>query len=224
MISEQNKSSDAGGKVGSFLPPKEENNEEEEGGRMSGRQVIMQTLKSTLASNKLGIARTVLALVVVTTVILVQPLLSGTFFQTLVAPNPDTRGLKRVLVAMLVTYMMEPICTMVYVSTVSKVAQKFVSEMQQKIFAMILAQNTAFFDLNSSTSLLSIVSTEINSINDVLGGNLSRDRGFRAIFEATGGVVVLGLIAPQLAPVLLVFIFLTSYNAARYSRKTKGKH
>ena len=123
---------------------------------------------------------------------------------------------------MLVAYALEPMCTYLYVTTMSRVAQDFVSDLQKKLFASILSQGTAFFDLNDTTSLLSILSTEVNTVADVLGGNLSRDRGLRAVLEAAGGVVVLGMIAPQLAPVLLAFIFLTSVNAALYSRTTKG--
>ena len=190
--------------------------------RASGRQILVETLKSCLSSNAASIGLVALILCVVTTVILAQPLLSGAFFQTLVTPNPSTGRLRKVLLAMFATYMLEPICTLIYVSTMSRLTQSFVSDLQKKVFGMILAQNTAFFDLNDTTSLLSIVSSEINTITDVLGGNLSRDRGFRAIFEATGGVVILGLIAPKLAPVLLVFIAFTSVNAAVYSRKTKG--
>merc|ERR1711937_1094605 len=138
------------------------------------------------------------------------------------ADAASSQRLKTILLAMAVAYMLEPICTFLYVTTMSKVAQKFVLELQQKLFATILAQNTAFFDLNITTSIMGIISSEVNSISDVIGGNLSRDRGFRAIFEATGGVIVLCAIAPRLAPLLLVFIMLTSINAALFSRKTKG--
>ena len=192
--------------------------------RGSGRQLLTQTLKSTLRSNMGGLILVGTILVVVTGVILSQPLLSGQYLQQLVAgaDAASSQRLKTILLAMAVAYMLEPICTFLYVTTMSKVAQKFVLELQQKLFATILAQNTAFFDLNSTTSIMGIISSEVNSISDVIGGNLSRDRGFRAIFEATGGVIVLGAIAPRLAPLLLVFIMLTSINAALFSRKTKG--
>ncbi|QDZ24300.1 ABC transporter [Chloropicon primus] len=196
--------------------------EEDASPRASGKEVLRETLRESVRSNLWGLAAVGVVLLVVTSVILAQPLLSGAFFQNLVVPNPDAGAIKKVLIAMLVAYAAEPACTFLYVTTVSKVAQKFVSDLQKKVFAMILAQNTAFFDLNETTSLLAIVSSEINTVSDVIGQNLSRDRGFRAILEAAGGVIVLGLIAPQLAPVLLAFIFLTSVNAALYSRKTKG--
>lgn len=190
--------------------------------RVTGRDLVSRSLGSSLRSNAFGLVRALVVLAVVTAVILAQPLLSGAFFQSLVVPAPDRLAIRRVLCAMLAAYALEPVCTYLYVTTMSRVAQDFVSDLQKKLFASILSQGTAFFDLNDTTSLLSIVSTEVNTVADVLGGNLSRDRGLRAVLEAAGGVVVLGMIAPQLAPVLLAFIFLTSVNAALYSRTTKG--
>ena len=147
-----------------------------------------------------------------------QPLLSGAFFQSLVVPPRPPRD-QAGAVRLLVAYALEPVCTYLYVTTMSRVAQDFVSDLHGSSLHPLTRHG--LLRPQRHDVLLSIVSTEVNTVADVLGGNLSRDRGLRRC-SGRREVVVLGMIAPQLAPVLLAFIFLTSVNAALYSRTTRA--
>ena len=52
--------------------------------------------------------------------------------------------------------------------------------------------------------------------------NVSRDRGLRAILEATGSVIVLFALSWRLAPVLATVIVCSGVAAALYRKATRG--
>ena len=51
-------------------------------------------------------------------------------------------------------------------------------------------ERVEFFDRHTSTELTSLLSIELDSLRSFIFSNVSRDRGLRAILEASGAVLV----------------------------------
>ena len=197
----------------------------------NGRAVLRAALGATWRAHRGQFAVMAIALTVVTAAILSQPLLSGRFLESLVSaaaggPNGSyaaPSGYRRALVLLALTYAIEPLCTLAYVRAASRACQTLVAEIQARAFAMVMAQDAPFFDAHPPTATSAALCRECASVGDVLSGNLSRDRGLRSACEATGGIIVLMSIAPQLAPVLVALVLLASINAAVFGRRTKAR-
>ena len=55
---------------------------------------------------------------------------------------------------------------------------------------MLLMGRIEFFDRHSTTRLTQLISVELDSLRSLVFGNVSRDRGARAVLEAVGSVLV----------------------------------
>jgi len=78
-----------------------------------------------------------------------------------------------------------------------------------------------FFDRHNTTELTSLLSVELDNVRSFVFGNVSRDRGLRAILEASGSVLVLFVLSWRLGPVLGLVIVSTAVTAALYRQQTK---
>ena len=61
---------------------------------------------------------------------------------------------------------------------------------RMELFRTLLMERVEFFDRHTSTELTSLLSIELDSLRSFIFGNVSRDRGLRAILEAFGAVLV----------------------------------
>jgi ATP-binding cassette subfamily B (MDR/TAP) protein 8 len=59
-----------------------------------------------------------------------------------------------------------------------------------ELFRTLLMEKLEFFDRHSTTQLTSLISIELDALRSFVFGNVSRDRGLRAILEACGSVLV----------------------------------
>ena len=62
------------------------------------------------------------------------------------------------------------------------------SAMRRELFRVLLLQRVDFFDRHSEAELNALLSTELETVRSFVLSNVSRDRGLRAILEATGAV------------------------------------
>ena len=164
------------------------------------------------------------ALLLATACVLVQPLLSGTFIQLLIQQAtvetiPTTT--KLLLGGLVAAYLLEPLCTLAYVRTMTALGLKVVSVLRAEYFRALLMHRIEFFDSNSTGQLTTALSRDFDSLKEVITNNLSRDRGPRAILETIGATAILFAMSPQLAPVLLVTVAITGVNAALFAQKTR---
>lgn len=90
-----------------------------------------------------------------------------------------------------------------------------------ELFRTLLLQKVEFFDRHSTSQLTSLLSVELDNIRSFVFGNVSRDRGLRAILEASGSVIVLFVLSWRLGPVLGLVIVATAVTAALYRQQTK---
>ena len=71
-----------------------------------------------------------------------------------------------------------------------------------ELFRTLLLQKVEFFDRHNTTELTSLLSVELDNVRSFVFGNVSRDRGLRAILEASGSVLVLFVLSWRLGPVM----------------------
>lgn len=68
---------------------------------------------------------------------------------------------------------------------------------RMELFRTLLMERIEFFDRHTSTELTSLLSIELDSLRAFIFGNVSRDRGLRAILEASGAVLVRQNLLPE---------------------------
>lgn len=136
-----------------------------------------------------------------------QPLISGVFTQGLVSgadkliPLPVFNIQVPVIVCLVLVYAFEPVITSIYVENIIKTFEKAHDKLRQETFSRILQKPISFFDSTSSSNVVQLLTQDLNKIREKCFGNVSRDRGFRALMEVTGSIIVLFALAPSLAPV-----------------------
>ena len=86
--------------------------------------------------------------------------------------------------------------------------------MRQELFRTLLMGKIEFFDAHSTSQLTSLISVEMDTLRSFVFGNVSRDRGARAILEAVGSVLVR---APAAGSCLPSFIGCKYVNASPHS-------
>ncbi|XP_041008086.1 ABC transporter B family member 28 isoform X2 [Juglans microcarpa x Juglans regia] len=94
------------------------------------------------------------------------------------------------------------------------------STIRAQIFRRMLIQKVEFFDRYKVGELTGLLTSDLGYLKDVVSENVSRDRGFRALSEVTGTLLILFALSPQLAPILGLLILAVSVLVAVYKRST----
>ncbi|KAF7147275.1 hypothetical protein RHSIM_Rhsim03G0176200 [Rhododendron simsii] len=140
-------------------------------------------LSSLLLQHKLRLAVSVVTLVGCTACTLSMPLYSGKFFEVLIGKTP--KPLWDVLGRIAVLYALEPIFTILFVVNLTLVWEKVMSHLRAQIFQRVLIQKVEFFDRYKVGELTALLTSDLGSLKDIVSENISRDRGFRALSEAS---------------------------------------
>lgn len=112
-----------------------------------------------------------------------MPIFSGRFFEVLIGARPEP--LWRLLSKVGILYALEPILTVIFVINLNTVWEKVMSTMRAQIFRRVLIQKVEFFDRYKVGELTGLLTSDLGSLKDVVSENISRDRGFRALSEAS---------------------------------------
>ncbi|KAK2985080.1 hypothetical protein RJ640_022958 [Escallonia rubra] len=166
----------------------------------------------------------------------------GRFFEVLIGARPDP--LWELLSKVGVLYTLEPIFTVIFVMNMNTVWEKVMSSLRAQIFRNVLIQKVGFFDRYKVGELTALLTSDLGSLKSIVSENISRDRGFRALSEASystlskrlfdsalsidsslslqvvGTIFVLFALAPELAPILGVLMLTVSVLVAVYKRST----
>ncbi|XP_050387845.1 ABC transporter B family member 28 [Argentina anserina] len=175
-------------------------------------------LCTLLLKHKLRLAISLFALVGCSACTLSMPIFSGRFFEVLIGKR--TEPLWTLLSKVGVLYALEPILTVVFVVNMNTVWEKVMSTLRAQIFGRVLIQKVEFFDQYKVGELTGLLTSDLNSLKNVVSENISRDRGFRALTEVTGTLCILFVLAPQLAPILGILMLTVSVLVALYKRST----
>ncbi|KAM7499596.1 hypothetical protein LguiA_024010 [Lonicera macranthoides] len=140
-------------------------------------------LLSLLARHKLRLAASVFSLFCCTACTLSMPILSGRFFEVLIGARPEP--LWKLLSKVGVLYTLEPIFTVVFVVNMNTVWEKVMSSLRAQIFRGVLIQKVEFFDKYKVGELTALLTSDLGSLKNIVSENISRDRGFRALSEAS---------------------------------------
>ncbi|XP_050225079.1 ABC transporter B family member 28 [Mercurialis annua] len=175
-------------------------------------------LWSLLLKHKLRLGVCGVSLAACTVCTLSQPIFSGRFFEVLIGARPDP--LWRLLSKVAVVYSLEPIFTVIFIVNMNTIWEKVMSTLRAHTFRRVLIQKVEFFDRYKVGELSGLLTTELGSLKDIVGENVSRDRGFRALSEVIGTICILFALAPQLAPILGILMLTISALVAIYKRST----
>ncbi|CAL5185113.1 unnamed protein product [Lathyrus oleraceus] len=182
------------------------------------RVVTWELLSMLLMKHKFRLALCVASLFACTTCTLSMPIFSGRFFEVLIGVRPEP--LWSLLSKMGVLYALEPIFTVIFVINMNIVWEKVMSTLRAQIFGRLLIQKVEFFDKYKVGEITGLLTSDLGSLKNIVGENVSRDRGFRALSEVTGTIFILFTLSPQLAPILGVLMIAVSISIAVYKRST----
>ncbi|KAL3647389.1 ABC transporter B member 28 [Castilleja foliolosa] len=167
-----------------------------------------------------------LSLLVCTTCTLSMPIFSGRFFEVLIGARPEP--IWKLLSKVGILYTLEPIFTIIFVINMNGIWEKVMSSLRAQIFQRMLIQKVEFFDRYKVGELTAILTSDLGSLKSIVSDNISRDRGFRAISEASystlstilGTLCLLFALSIQLAPILGILMLTVSVLVAVYKRTT----
>ncbi len=151
---------------------------------------------------------------------LASPVLSGMLFETLVRQAPFS-SYRSLLVGMMGLYVLEPLLSRVYVIHLCSIGEKVQATLRREAFRVLLMQRIIFFDQHRPSELTNMLSKDLEALRSFVFNNSSRDRGFRALLEATGSVCVLFVLSWRLGPILAGVIIATACIAWLYRRQSK---
>ncbi|KAM2281588.1 hypothetical protein ACFX1S_042168 [Malus domestica] len=140
-------------------------------------------LWSLLLKHKLRLAVSAFALIGCSACTLSMPIFSGRFFEVLIGQRPEP--LWKLLSKVGVLYALEPILTVIFVINLNTIWEKVMSTLRAQIFGRVLIQKVEFFDRYKVGELTGLLTSDLGSIKSVVSDNISRDRGFRALTEAS---------------------------------------
>ncbi|KAJ4951581.1 hypothetical protein NE237_028413 [Protea cynaroides] len=171
-----------------------------------------------LLRHKSRLAVSIVTLVGCTTCTLSMPLFSGRFFEVLIGARPEP--LWKLLSKVGVLYTLEPIFTVIFVRNMSTMWEKVMASLRAHVFRRILIQKMEFFDRHKVGELNGLITSDLGALKDIVGENISRDRGFRAISEVVGTLGILFALSPPLAPILGLLMLSVSFLVALFKRST----
>lgn len=161
-----------------------------------------------------------ISLTIATLCNLASPVVTGILFEILTGGQPFSHYPKY-LAVLGALYLVEPLVTRIYIKNACAAGEKVLAALRLELFRTLLLQKVEFFDRHNTTELTSLLSVELDNVRSFVFGNVSRDRGLRAILEASGSVLVLFVLSWRLGPVLGLVIVSTAVTAALYRQQTK---
>eukprot|EP00850_Spirogloea_muscicola_P011020 SM000067S20297 [mRNA] locus=s67:139842:145263:+ [translate_table: standard] len=194
------------------------------------------SIMALVVTQRLRILVAVAALVGGTCCTLVMPQFSGQFFETLIGKRQGKLG--RLLGSLAIVYVMEPIFTVAYVTSMCTAWEAVMAKLRTAVFQRLLVQKASllllgpacsmhtlkhlveFYDKHKVGELQALLSTELGYIEKIVSENVSRDRGFRALSEVLGTLAILFTLSRELAPILGLLILGVSAGVAVYKRTT----
>ncbi|CAA6656293.1 unnamed protein product [Spirodela intermedia] len=171
-----------------------------------------------MARHTLRITVSLLALIGCTSCTLSMPIFSGKLFEILVGRRSEP--LWELLLQIAVVYLLEPIFTVVFVVNMTTMWENVMASLRALVFRRMLIQKVEFFDRHKVGELTGLLTSDLGSLKDVVGENVSRDRGLRALSEVVGTICILFSLSSQLAPVLGALMLSVSVIVAIFKRST----
>ncbi|KVH88486.1 AAA+ ATPase domain-containing protein [Cynara cardunculus var. scolymus] len=145
--------------------------------------ISLGLLLRLLSRHKLRVAASIVSLVCCTTCTLSMPILSGRFFEVLIGARSEP--LWQLLSKVGVLYTLEPIFTVIFVVNMNTIWEKVMSSLRAQIFGSVLIHKVEFFDKYKVGELTALLTSDLGSFKNIVSENISRDRGFRALTEAS---------------------------------------
>ncbi|GER34977.1 ABC transporter B family member [Striga asiatica] len=136
-----------------------------------------------ISRHKWRVLVSILTLFGCTSCTLAMPIYSGRFFEVLIGARPEP--IWKLLSKVGILYTLEPIFTIIFVINMNSIWEKVMSSLRAQIFQRVLIQKVEFFDKYKVGELTALLTSDLGSLKNIVSENISRDRGFRAISEAS---------------------------------------
>lgn len=125
----------------------------------------------------------------------VQPVLLGRIIGVLARAEtlPQTvarSSLLRKAGGLVIVYCIELTCTITFVSLVTRSIDRSLRQLREALFRKTLRNDLGFFDDIGRYEIEKTISKDISIVRDSIWGNLSRDRGLRAMLEIFLGLTL----------------------------------
>lgn len=163
------------------------------------------------------------SLLVCTACNLSSPIITGFLFEMLVGRSQYSLQRYPAFFALFAAiYIIEPLLTRVYIKNMCAAGEKVLATLRRELFRTLLLQRIDFFDRHDPAELTALISNELDALRNLVFNNVSRDRGPRAVLEASGAVVVLFCLSWRLGPILAGVIVATAFTASLYKQQTRA--
>ncbi|KAI3515818.1 hypothetical protein L1887_14723 [Cichorium endivia] len=105
------------------------------------------------------------------------------FFEVLIGARAE--ALWQLLSKVRVLYTLETIFTVIFVVNMNTIWEKVMSSLRAQIFGSILIHKVEFFDKYKVGEFTALLTTDLGSFKNIVSENISGDRRFRALTEAS---------------------------------------
>mmetsp|Transcript_10580 Transcript_10580/g.38893 ORF Transcript_10580/g.38893 Transcript_10580/m.38893 type:complete len:820 (-) Transcript_10580:33-2492(-) len=190
---------------------------------VDGEQLnVTRALVTVLRARWRRVVVAVVCLLLATTICLLQPVLSGCFFDVLLAESSRIGGFsfKQLIFLQMISFITEPFLTWMYVRSVLAIGEDLIATLRMQLHSIILSKPIAFFDANKVGVLSSLITVDLEEVRKLFVGNVERSRGLRSLCECSCILVVLVILSCRLGPVQAGLISMAAVSAALLTRSS----
>ena len=126
----------------------------------------------------------------------------------------------RATLLMLGVFLVEGISTAMRYYTFTATGERIVTDLRQRLYQQILAQEIGFFDQRRTGELVNRLSSDTGVLQNAVSVNVSMT--LRSLASVVGGIGLLLYTSPRLTGVMLLVIPLVSIGAGIFGRRIRG--
>lgn len=140
-------------------------------GSEENSSAVFKRLMAYLRPYKAVIALCVLGMVAAAGLNLIGPWLQGVAIDEFIA-NGDKAGLRRIIAILAIVYVAAWVSSILYARKIAAIAQKVMATLRSQLFTHLQKLSMRFYDRNRTGDLMSRVTNDVDSIDQLLSQNL----------------------------------------------------
>eukprot|EP01025_Chloroclados_australasicus_P043591 TRINITY_DN4675_c1_g1_i1.p1 TRINITY_DN4675_c1_g1~~TRINITY_DN4675_c1_g1_i1.p1 ORF type:complete len:694 (-),score=34.21 TRINITY_DN4675_c1_g1_i1:191-2272(-) len=152
----------------------------------------------------------------------ISPYITGKLIDVLAGTLPLS-AYPKLIIALAIVYTIEPLATAMYISTIVKANERVMRVLRAEVFRNLLMQKIQFFDQFSQTKLTGLIQGELEVLRRLVFGNVSRDRGIRAVLDTIGGICLMISISWKLGPIIALVTVSLAVSTGIYKQISKSQ-
>jgi ABC transporter fused permease/ATP-binding protein len=132
----------------------------------------------------------------------------------------DLQRINQIVLLIIVVFTLQAIASTIRYYLFTMAGERIVQKLRSDLYAAILKQEIAFFDLNKTGELISRISSDTTIVQNAVSVNISM--GLRNLAGAFGGLVLMVYTSPKLALSMLLVIPPVALGAAIFGKKIRN--